>query len=400
VKRPEVSITEWRFGPIDGLHLTKLVCIAFIMANQPGGKSFQNFLIAWAAVASVAAMMLGALAVFLFLRLQKAESGPRPVAVSANNFGRTNTAMTPLAASRPDVTAHSDDPEKPKTAFSALPRGTQTFDGVTFQIPRAVNIIGARAARAHGAEFARISNQPVTGRGRFIHVLHTGDHGVSPNGNFIWRLVLHYADGQTKRFDFAYGVHLRNYWSRLNQWYEGLFDPDSSITWTGTSIESDRKGAQLRVSRSTLLNPKPDVEVTSADYVSLLGESSAYVFAVTLADGGPTLASRVTVQEAAVAGDIPPAPGIALLPFFLQKGGGEADPTASLDCVFEGDGFTVRFLQAPADPAGRVTVDVPTELVSIIRYAARNSAGLVRAGSIEVAPGSNLAQQTIRFGVE
>jgi hypothetical protein len=259
---------------------------------------------------------------------------------------------------------------------------------VTFQIRRPLNIIGTRAALANGREFARISNQPVTGRGKHIHVLHAGDHGTSPDGTFIWRLVLHYADGESKRFDFAYGVHLRNYWWRPNQRDDDLTDPNSSIAWTGTSAESDRKGAQLRLSRTTLLNPKPDVEVTGADYTSLLGQSSAYVLAVTVADNGPAPASR---EDAT-------APNISLLPFRLQDGNGAPDKSASVDCFFEGNGFTVRLPEIIADAAGRVIIDLPTDSVSVLRYTARSSRGVVRSGAIEVVAGAKLPpEQVIRF---
>lgn len=356
------------------------------MADQRESKSFRNFFLAWAVLASLAAVGFGVVTVFLLLRPQK-EASPSlstPLQISPG----INQAVFPLATGESQPVARSDETEKPRTAFDALPRGTRTFDGAIFQIRRPINIIGTRAAMANGREFARVSNQAVTGRGKHIHVLHTGDHGTSPNGTFIWRLVLHYADGESKRFDFAYGVHLRNYWWRPNQRDDDLSDPSSSITWKGTSVESDRKGAQLRVSRTTLLNPKPEVEVTRADYTSLLGPSSAYVFAVTLADNGLTPAS----------GELLIATNIILLPFLLQAGNNVPDKSASLDCIFECNGFAVRCPEALADAAGRVTIDIPIDSVSVLRYTARSSAGLVRSGAIEVSTGAKLfLEQLIRF---
>jgi hypothetical protein len=205
--------------------------------------------------------------------------------------------------------------------------------------------------------------------------------------------VLHYADGQNKRFNFAYGVHIRNYWWRPNQGDDDLSDPDSSITWTGSSVESDRKGAQLRVSRSTLLNPKPDTEITSADYVSLLGPSSAYVFAVTVADDGPT-SSGNNRQQRSIGTESPAAPNITLLPFLLQNGEGAIVSQAAVDCVMEGAGFAVRFFDATADDTGRVIIDIPTEIVSVIRYTVRTAEGTRVSGSLDV---STLAQKTIRL---
>jgi hypothetical protein len=279
---------------------------------------------------------------------------------------------------QPGPTAiRTDDPAKPRTAFNALPRGTQTFDGVTFRIQGPVNIIGARAAKAGGKDFARVGMSAIRGRGKHIHVLHTGDHGSSPAGNFIWRLVLHYADGESKRFDFAYGIHIRNFWRRPHETDRIPSDPDSSIVWVGTSVESDRSGAELVVSRTTLANPRPDVEVTRADFVSLLGPSSAYVFAVTLSDDGPK----------PVPGEKRSAPNAPQLTFVFQDAEGRVQANTTLDCVFECSGSAVRLARAVADAAGRVVIDVPTEVVSAIRYEARHPAGRFDPGAIEVSPG-------------
>jgi hypothetical protein len=132
------------------------------MAERPGGKSFQNFLIVWAAVASIAALIFGG-ALLLFLRVQS-----RTVLRPISAHDKPSAGPNPVSAQRPSspVTG-ATDVEKPRTAFNALPRGTQVFDGVTFQIRDSTNLIGARAAKAGGREFARISNQPVSGRGMF-----------------------------------------------------------------------------------------------------------------------------------------------------------------------------------------------------------------------------------------
>lgn len=351
------------------------------MAGPSDGKSFRSFLIVWAAGATLTSLGLAVVVIYLLLRPDREPSSSRSPS-TATRAG-SPAAMPP---------APSENSEKSATAFSALPRGTRVLDGVAFRIGRPVNIIGARAAKAGGKEFARISNQPVNGRGKHIHVLHTGDHGASPQKVFIWRLVLHYADGDSARFDFAYGVHLRNYWWRPNEGDDDLADPNSSIAWTGTSLESDRKGARLRVSRTTLHNPKPRTDIVSADYVSLLGHSSAYVLAVAVTDDGPAPNSRDSTQ-------IEIAPQVALLPFQIQTAAGTSDSTAALDCILQCDGFAVRFVQAPADLKGNVIVDIPSNLVRQIGYTARDAAGRTRSGSLEM-DDQALTPQVIRFLAE
>jgi RNA polymerase sigma factor (sigma-70 family) len=294
-------------------------------------------------------------------------------------INRQDVTVTPQGSSSlfSDLTLRPRS-NKPRTAFNALPRGNQTFDGVAFLIQRPINIIGARAAGAKGRELARVTDPSVHGRGRHIHVLHTGDHGTSPTGNFIWRLVLHYADGASERFDFAYDIHLRNFWRRAGDGPPAPSDPDTSLAWVGTSVESDRTGADLVVSRTTLANPRPNVDVTRAEFVSLLGQSSAYVLAVTVSDDGP----RPVRKERDAASNVAP------FTFVIQNAAGQPQADAPLHCEFEGEGYSVRLAEARSDRNGHVTIDVPTEAVYAIRYKAGHPDGRTEPGTIEVSAGT------------
>jgi RNA polymerase sigma factor (sigma-70 family) len=277
---------------------------------------------------------------------------------------------------------------KPRTAYNALPRGSHTFDGVTFQIQRVVNIIGARAGQAKGREFARISDPSVRGRGRHIHVLHTGDHGSSATGDYIWRLILHYADGGTERFDFAYDLHLRNFWRRSGDGPPTPTDPDTSLAWVGTSIESDRTKAELVVSRTTVQNPRPDVDVVGAEFVSLLGPSSAYVLAVTVSNDGPKPAQSAPRR----------APNAPQLTLTVQNAAGQPEPQATLEVEFECEGFAVRMAPIRTNEAGGAIIDVPTELVRNIQFKARHPDGRIATGAMEVVAGQKeWSAQAVRF---
>jgi hypothetical protein len=250
---------------------------------------------------------------------------------------------------------------------------------VTFLIQKPVNLIGAKAGKAKGRAFARVSDPSIHGRGRHIHVLHTGDHGTSATGDFIWRLMLQYADGGTERFDFAYDIHLRNFWRRAGDGPPTPSDPNTSLAWTGTSVESDRTGAELVVSRTTLENPRPTVEVTGADFISLLGPSSAYVLAVTVSDDGP----KPIHQERRS------APNVSPLTFVIQNAAGQPQVDAPLDCEFECGGYSVRLAEARSDGKGQVPIDVPTETVYAVQYKAGHPDGKAELGTIEVSTGAN-----------
>ena len=217
-------------------------------------------------------------------------------------------------------------------------------------------------------------------------MLHTGDHGASTNGTHIWRLVLHYADGETRRHDFAYGTHIRNFWRRGNEADQTPTDADSRIVWVGTSEESDRRGADLVVSRTTVTNERPQVDVVSADYVSLLGDSSAYVFATTISDSGPKPGGAKKS----------PATSVSVLPFQFRAEN-QARTNVVLNCRFECDGFSVRLAPARPDARGIIEIDVPTKRVTVLHYEARDGSDNLQTGRIEIAPGDTWKPHVVQF---
>jgi hypothetical protein len=263
---------------------------------------------------------------------------------------------------------------KSRSAFNALPRGTPTFDGVMFTVQKPINIIGARAANVGGRAFARVTDDTIKGRGQHIHVLHTGDHGSSETGDYIWRLVLHYADGKSERFDFAYDIHIRNFWRRADDGPRTPSDPDSSLAWVGTSLESDPKGADLVVSRTTLANPHPNIQVTGAEFVTLLGPSSSYVLGVTINDEGPKPTGRFRTSATNT------------VPLTLRFEDMSQQPHAdrTVDCEFECDGYTVRGVSHRTNAKGQITLDIPLHAVRTVRYQTQSSSGRTKKGEVEV----------------
>jgi hypothetical protein len=92
------------------------------------------------------------------------------------------------------------------------------------------------------------------------------------------------------------------------------------------------------------------------------------------------------------------APHVRPLIFVFKDADGQPLLDATLGCVFLCDGFSVRLAPAEPDAMGRVTLDVPMEFVSAIQYQARQGAGKIEKGTIEVAQDDKgLREQVIRF---
>jgi WD40 repeat protein len=100
-------------------------------------------------------------------------------------------------------------------------------------------------------------------------------------GTVIGRLVLHYADGETRSLDLVYGRDVRDWW----------YDPAkvdaeptdrAKVVWTGTNPVASLYGRRLRLYLNTRENPRPGVKITTFDFVSTMTTSAPFLIAVTV----------------------------------------------------------------------------------------------------------------------
>jgi len=86
--------------------------------------------------------------------------------------------------------------------------------------------------------------------------------------------VVHYTDGHQEEIPIVYGQDVRDWNSDADQ------RTDLSravIAWTAMNDAKHR----VRLFLTTWLNPSPDVEVASIDYVSSMAESAPFLVAIT-----------------------------------------------------------------------------------------------------------------------
>lgn len=121
---------------------------------------------------------------------------------------------------------------------------------------------------------------PIGAAVRRLHAL----GGVSTSGGCavgtpVLRLIWRYADGVERETSVNYGEHLRNWRSH--------WDPDADVTsgrvaWTGASPASIKFGGKLRLYHFSLENPRPDVAVTSLQWVGGLALHAPFIVAMTV----------------------------------------------------------------------------------------------------------------------
>ena len=172
--------------------------------------------------------------------------------------------------------------------FADLPSGVQTLAGTRFDLRGLV-----RLERADSEELAawgsfrlpQVMNIKVGQHCRALHFLQAASGRVVQlqrmDGNEVARWVIHYADGSVREWSVVYGEQLRNSWYVPKDLQEPETASQAVIAWEGHPPMPTKAGAEsVRLFKATWINPLPDVEVTSVDFV--LGKTSIRPFVVAI----------------------------------------------------------------------------------------------------------------------
>ncbi|QDT54082.1 hypothetical protein Pan44_21090 [Caulifigura coniformis] len=179
----------------------------------------------------------------------------------------------------------------PGNHLSRLPKGTQTFNDVVFEVGEGVLQLGGKILEKFPD---RIDGIPVNRTCGRIHLLHStcyGGHGktdvppevVVKDETQIGEYIVHYEDGATSSIPLIYGRDVRDWW-----YVEGDSEPPSlgQVAWAGENDYSDQTVAGVRVYSSVWDNPYPEKTIKTIDFVGRKSASVAAPFciAITLED--------------------------------------------------------------------------------------------------------------------
>src|SRR5437867_5727935 len=184
------------------------------------------------------------------------------------------------------------------TAWSAVPWGRQTFDGIPFQLGGIMEGTGMGAAQDGWVFAGHYSGIRVGRKAEWIHLLH-GTGYDEKDGTAIARVTLNYENGEKRNLNIQYGVHVRNWWVMKSEKVAAVTDPNSRVAWTGTSGQTDPGGVTLRLFQTSLQNPLPDQLIQSMDFSSLFRRATPVIVAMTV--GGVGNAKPVAAASPALA---------------------------------------------------------------------------------------------------
>src|SRR5439155_5257541 len=171
------------------------------------------------------------------------------------------------------------------TAWTAVPWGRQSLDGIPFQLGGTMELTGMGAAQDGWVYPGSYNGIRVGQKAGWIHLLH-GTGYDEKDGVAIARLTLNYENGEKRSLDIRYGVHVRNWWVEKQEKVAAVSDPNSRVAWTGTSRQTDPAGVTLRLFQTSLQNPLPDQLIESVDFSSLFRRATPVIVAMTVGTAG------------------------------------------------------------------------------------------------------------------
>ena len=274
----------------------------------------------------------------------------------------------------------ADFADQDTRTWQVVPRGTQVCDGVTFVCDGAIRTAGMGSGRKYPGA---VLDVPVRSSGSRIHLLQASENsGGAITGAPYGRIILHYTNRETRRLDLLFAVHGRDWMTNPRSETKPVFDANTTLGW---SELHPRKGMLIRFYHTTFVNPLPDVEITSADFVSPLHSANLMLFGLAVNNVSPPLAEPWQPGEALAT--IPPTDKVTV---FLQDAAGRTLPDGTLAWTAVAARGQVYFPPMRADAQGRCLLEFQHGTVIQIRYTAA-AAGKTVLGEIQPDATGNFA---------
>ena len=169
-----------------------------------------------------------------------------------------------------------------------LTAGVKLYAGVPFDVSGMVRL-NSITSEKNGEHFpVEVDKIPVNETFTKIYLLHGAYAGGGNYFQVVGRLVLHYADGSTNAIDLIAGQTVFDCWNVLFKTGVDPFftnaSPGTEIAWWGSNslIERLDPDETLVLFKSVFLNPRPDLAVTSVDYVSTMTETGPFLAGLTV----------------------------------------------------------------------------------------------------------------------
>jgi hypothetical protein len=171
--------------------------------------------------------------------------------------------------------------------LAELPPGVHSFGGVPFDVEGRIQLLGRNLLESGKRFPVIVKNIPISRRCARIHLLH-GASAVRTLDEKIASLVLHYKDGSQAQIGIISGQDVLDWWGPIyntdGREERHTTSPGTELGWAGSNpwIKKRAPEFSLRLYRSTFANPRPDLAITSMDYLSTLSDAAPFLVGLTI----------------------------------------------------------------------------------------------------------------------
>jgi hypothetical protein len=164
-------------------------------------------------------------------------------------------------------------PGLPANSLDALPPGVLQFGAVYFDVRGIVQLSGKRLENAGGHYPRSIWGIPIEQYCSNLHFLHACGWRVNDDTR-VGSYLVHYEDGSDQVIPIIYGEDVRD-WSQQSDPSRNL--RHANLVWNVIN----GAGAHVRLFKTTWVNPFPDLQITSLDFLSAMSDAAPFLIAVT-----------------------------------------------------------------------------------------------------------------------
>jgi hypothetical protein len=161
--------------------------------------------------------------------------------------------------------------------LAALPRGLQVLAGTQFDIRGIVQLAGRQEPYLSQVYPKKVDGIRVGLKARRLHFLQ-GAGWSTTDGAQIGSYVIHLGESEQRIVPIIYGFDVRNWWPQAG---EPSGNTGLTLAWAGSNEAIKSQGEKLRLFKCTWLNPLPESEIQSIDYVSTMDNPAPFVIAIT-----------------------------------------------------------------------------------------------------------------------
>ncbi|HEX3799148.1 MAG TPA: hypothetical protein VH413_10645 [Verrucomicrobiae bacterium] len=151
-----------------------------------------------------------------------------------------------------------------------LPAGVNVFNGSTFRVDGLIQLQGAVMKREHRKFPEQVTGIPVGLKCADLHFMQGTGWSIT-DGAQLAAYMIHFADGTQVEFPVLYGTDVRDW----NYYADDKYQATNAV-WS-----SQQHPVHFRLYAATWHNPKPELEVKSIDFVSLVTGCAPFCLAIT-----------------------------------------------------------------------------------------------------------------------